>query len=559
MERMKLKDIPYERIDFDDIKIKMLELIESQKNAKSGKEQFAIHQKYYELSDRVQTMAALAMFRHSINTEDEYYDKENDYYDNMMPQFISLDIEYQDTLYNSPYRDYLEDVIGKVAFKNIELQKKAHSEKTIELSQKENQLTSEYEKLLASAVFDWDGESISMAQLGKYKSSTDRKVRKRAWKMHNDFMKENAEKFDKIYDELVKNRTKQAQIMGYKNYTELAYYRMQRNCYDRNMVENFRSQVKKYLVPYTVELHKKRAERIGVDDNRIYDEGVYFKNGNPKPEGTPDEILAAGLKMYEELSDETAVFMKDMMKYDMFDVLGRKNKMQGGYMELLAMQRMPLIFANFNGTSGDVDVITHECGHAFQYYIAGQDDIREHWDITMETAETHSMSMEFFTNPWMDKFFGERAGDFKKMQLEDAICFIPYGCMVDEFQHIVYDKPWMTPKERHDAWNELEKIYRPYLDSSDLDFFAKGGWWQKQHHIYSSPFYYIDYCLAQTCALQYRIMMYEDYDKAWKSYLDLCRKSASGFFTDMIKEAGLISPFEDGCIENIVNKEKIHE
>ena len=177
----------------------------------------------------------------------------------------------------------------------------------------------------------------------------------------------------------------------------------------------------------------------------------------------------------------------------------------------------------------------------------------------METAETHSMSMEFFTNPWMDKFFGERAGDFKKMQLEDAICFIPYGCMVDEFQHIVYDNPWMNPKERHDAWNELEKIYRPYLDSSDLDFFAKGGWWQKQHHIYSSPFYYIDYCLAQTCALQYRIMMNEDYDKAWKSYLELCRKSASGFFTDMIKEAGLISPFEDGCIENIVNKEKIHE
>ena len=203
-------------------------------------------------------------------------------------------------------------------------------------------------------------------------------------------------------------------------------------------------------------------------------------------------------------------FMEKMMEGDMFDVLGRKNKRQGGYMELLAEPRMPLIFANFNGTSGDVDVITHECGHAFQFYLAAQDDIREHWDITMETAETHSMSMEFFTNPWMEKFFDERAQDFRDMQLEDAICFIPYGCMVDEFQHIIFENPDMTPKERHQVWLSLEKQYRPYLCLEDVAFFAKGAWWQKQHHIYSMPFYYIDYCIAQVCALQYKIWMQKD-------------------------------------------------
>ena len=140
------------------------------------------------------------------------------------------------------------------------------------------------------------------------------------------------------------------------------------------------------------------------------------------------------------------------------------------------------------------------------------------------------------------------------MHLEDAAAFIPYGCMVDEFQHIVYENPEMLPEERRKVWLELEKVYRPHMDYEEDEFFAKGGFWQKQHHIYDYPFYYIDYCLAQTCAFQYKAMMDEDYDKAWESYLKLCRLSASGFFTDMLEEVGLVSPFKDGCIKKTIEK-----
>ena len=140
-----------------------------------------------------------------------------------------------------------------------------------------------------------------------------------------------------------------------------------------------------------------------------------------------------------------------------------------------------------------MDVITHECGHAFQGYLTADDPILEHADITMETAETHSMSMEFFTNPWMDLFFGDRADDFKRSQVEDAVAFIPYGCMVDEFQHIVYDHPEMTPQERKAAWKELEKVYKPHLDfGEEYPFFGSGSYWQRQNHIYAGPFYYIE-------------------------------------------------------------------
>lgn len=216
---------------------------------------------------------------------------------------------------------------------------------------------------------------------------------------------------------------------------------------------------------------------------------------------------------------------------------------------------VPFIFANFNGTSGDVDVITHECGHAFQGFLTMKDPISDHNSyLTMETAEIHSMSMEFFTEPWMELFFGDRADDYRVMHLEDAIAFIPYGTMVDEFQHIVYENPELSPAERREAWNRLEKEYRPYLHVDGCRFMEEGGFWQRQHHIYESPFYYIDYVLAQCCAFQFKNRMDENHDSAWESYMKLCKLSASDFYPNMLKEAGLRVPFEEGCVADIVEK-----
>lgn len=549
-----LSEMKYQRVDLKQAVEHLKKLIRQQEQAQSGAEQLKIHQEYYRLSDLVSTMYALAMFRHSIDTTDQYYDQEMSYYDEQLPDFELWDMKYHEALYHSPYRGELEKVIGKVAFKNIELQMKSTSPELVELQQEENKLVNEYEKLLASAEFLWDGDTISMAELGKYQTDPDQAVRQKAWTLLQDFLQTNGETLDRIYDELVRNRTEQARKAGYENFVELGYYRMQRNCYDHSQMEQFRKWIKEYWVPLASEVQDRRRRRLGLETLHIYDNGLYYKEGNPAPEGTPQQILQNGLKMYRELSAETAEFMEQMVRREMFDVLSHPGKKQGGYMEFLPLPRMPLIFANFNGTSGDVDVITHECGHAFQGYLAGKDDIREHWDITMETAETHSMSMEFFTNPWMELFFGEAAPEFRQMQLEDAICFIPYGCMVDEFQQIIYEYPELTPDQRHEVWRRLEKQYRLHLNMEGMPFFEKGGFWQRQHHIYSTPFYYIDYCLAQICALQYKLMMEQDYERAWKSYLKLCRMSASGFFTDMIQDVGLLNPLEEECIQQLIQQ-----
>lgn len=551
---MKFSEMPYTRVDMDKVETFYKDLIERAKNAKSGEELFAIHQERYQFTADVITNMTLANIRHDIDTTDEFYTKENDYYDEVGPILSNYENMYSKVLYESPHREYMESKIGKVTFKNIEIALKAFDEKLIPMMQEENALISRYTKIIANAKIPFDGEIYNLSLMGKFTTSNDREIRKRAWKAVSDYFMTVTDELDEIYDLMVKNRTAQAKMLGYENFVELGYYRMNRNCYDKEMVENFRKQIKEGFVPFAEKLHEERRERLGLDELKYYDNGVYFLNGNPAPIGTPEEILKAGQEMYRELSPETAEFFDFMMENELFDVLGRKTKRAGGYMTFLPNYRSPFIFANFNGTSGDVDVITHECGHAFQGFVTRNEEIREYTDITMETAEIHSMSMEYFTYDWMGKFFGDRKDDYYTMHLASSAIFVPYGTMVDEFQHHVYENPDMTPAERKALWMKLEGEYRPSMDYEDDTFFGAGGWWQRQGHIFQMPFYYIDYVLASICAMQFKVMMDEDYKKAWENYLKLCKLSARDFFTNMIKEVGLNSPFEDGCVAALVEK-----
>ena len=551
---MKFKDMPYKRVEMDEVRREYKQLMDEMKRAKSGEEQFEVHKKYYALSNRVSTQMTLAHIRFDVDLTDEFYAAEHEYYDKIEPEMQNLTQEYQKLLYSSPYRAYLEEKIGKVAFKNMELSMKAFDEKLIPLMQEENELKTKYNKLIATAKIEWEGEELNLSLMRPYLSHADREVRKKAWEKYSAYFESVEDQLDTIYDQLVKNRTEQARQMGYKNYVELGYYRMTRNSYGQEEVEKFRSQIKKYFVPLAEKLHDRRRQRLGLEKLSYIDEQVYFADGNPAPNMGPEGILKAGQQMYAEMSKETKEFFDFMMENELFDVLGRKTKRAGGYMTYLPDYNAPFIFANFNGTSGDLDVITHECGHAFQGYISGKDPIQEHRDITMETAEIHSMSMEFFADKWMELFFQDRAEDYRTMHGEDGVIFIPYGCMVDEFQHIVYENPDMTPQERKEAWSRLEKVYKPHLDYGDNKYFGNGGFWQKQQHIFNYPFYYIDYVLAQTCAYMYKIWMSENREAAWESYLKLCRLSASRFYDEMLKEVGLEVPYEEGCIQRMAEK-----
>lgn len=550
---MKFSQMPYQRTDAGAAAARLRDLTARMAAARTAAEAFAAHDEYYALTGGIETNRTLANIRHDIDSADAFYADEQKFYDGFGPVLHNLQVEYGRQLLGSPFRPELEKKLGAPAFKNIELALRANDERLIPLRQAENELASRYQDLLAGARIEFEGGVYNLSLLRPFLTHADRATRQKAWAALSGYLRSVTDEIDDIYDQMVKNRTEQARILGFENFVPLGYLRMQRNCYGQREVEAFRAQVKQHFVPFATRLHEQRRRRLGVDKLCHYDNDVYFAAGNPAPTGTPDEIMAAGRAMYAELSPETREFMDFMCENELFDVLSRPNKHQGGYMTYLPNYKSPFIFANFNGTNGDVDVITHECGHAFQGYLLRGDPYREHADIGMETAEIHSMSMEYFTYGWMDRFFGPGRDTYLQMHLEDSVTFVPYGTMVDEFQHIVYSQPGLTPAERKQAWAELERQYRPHLHFAGDDFLA-GAIWQRQHHIFTDPFYYIDYCLAGVVAMQFKVRMDKDRSAAWADYLKLCRLSAKDYYLNVLAAAGLESPFADGCLERLVKE-----
>ena len=549
---MKFSQMPYNRLDMEELSAKTAALAAGVKDAESAEKALEMHKEFSTLYKNALTIRWMSYIRHTVNTEDEFFDKENDFFDENYPVLLMLAIDVYKEMLNSPFRNELEKALGVFWFKIIELKVKAVDERIIKELQQDYALCSKYQKLLASASFEFDGKTVNLPQLGAYMQSKDREVRKAAFAKRTEFFLEHEAELDDMFQELVRLRDGMAKTLGYKDFIGFGYVRMERNCYDAATVKIFRDQVKKVLVPFVTELHEQRRMSLGVEKLKFFDEEIYYPEGNPTPKGTPDEMFDAGKKMYSELSPETKVFFDFMLENELFDVLAKKGKAGGGYCAYLPDYGAPFVFANFNGTSDDVDVLTHECGHALCAYLASSIEPIEYQEYTYDVAEIHSMSMEFFTSKWMELFFGDDYKKYLYTHLASALAFIPYGCMVDEFQHIVYENPDMTPRERKDAWQKLESEYKPHLDYDGDPFFGKGGHWQRQSHIYERPFYYIDYCLAQTCALQYRLWMEEDREAAWASYIGLLNKAGTGTLTSLVTEAGLKSPFDPGCMESII-------
>lgn len=548
---MKYSEIPYQRPDITSISITFNELLKAFKSAGNASEQIDLINQINALRNDFDTNAEIAGINYSLDTTNEQYQAEMDYFDDNSPSMHNLVNKYYQALTQSQYRSELEAHFGKQLFRLAELTTRTLSDDIIEDLKKENQLTSEYTKLLASAQIMFEGEERNLSGLVPFFSSTDRKIRKRALQAKSHFFEENAEQFDRIYDDLVKVRTSMAQKLGFKNYVEMGYCRLTRSDYNAQMVANYRNLILKYIVPIASELRQAQAVRHDIEKTLFHDEFIMFPKGNPEPKGSPEWIVDNAEKMYDALSPETSEFFHFMEDNDLMDLVNRKGKAGGGYCTFIPKSKSPFIFSNFNGTQGDIEVLTHEAGHAFQVFCCRNMEVPEYRWPTYEACEIHSMSMEFLTWPWMNLFFESDTQYFKYSHIANSLMFLPYGAAVDEFQHWVYENPNVTPKERKTQWRHLEKKYLPHRTYEDNDFMENGGYWQGQSHLFHNPFYYIDYTLAQVCAFQFWIKAMKDNEGAWIDYLRLCKEGGKRPFLELVELADLKPPFEESCMQEV--------
>ena len=475
-----------------------------------------------------------------------------------MPELEEYLQQWTMAMLESPFRPDFSKEYGDLMFVNAEISLKAFSPEIIPEMQQENDLTQEYEKLLASAQIPFEGGVYTISQISPFKNDPDDARRLAAWKAEGQWYKDNQEQLDAIYDKLVHLRDAMGKKLGYEGYTELGYYRMNRNCYTKADVEKFRAAVVKYLVPVADQIYREQAKRLGKEYPMSFaDNALQFRSGNPKPQGTADDILAHGKEFYDALSPETSEFFQTMLDGELLDVLSTEGKAGGGYCTSIPDYEVPFIFANFNGTQHDVEVVTHEAGHAFADWMNRDRIPAEYVWPSMEGCEVHSMSMEFLAWPWEEGFFGPDTRKFYYSHLSGALTFIPYGTMVDHFQHEVYEHPDMTPAERHGVWKKLLGVYMPWMKlDGEIPFYSEGEGWQRQHHIYSSPFYYIDYCLAQTVSLEIWALQQKDQKDAWNHYMAYTRQGGSKVFTELLKNAGLESPFDENCLKTVCETAK---
>ena len=544
---MKVSEMPYKRITVEEFKEQAEKIIAKIKAAKCAMDLKNARDEYNAISVEIETACALANCRFTLNTRDEFYNAEMDYYDNAMPLFSEIENEYKKAMLDSPYRAEAEKLINPRVFKGFEISLKTFSPEIIEDLQAENTLVTRYSKFMGELAFDFEGEKMPLSVLRGKLEDDSREIRKKAAEAIGKTMEENAATFDEIFDGLVEIRTRIARKLGYKNFVELGYYRMGRVDYDEKMVAAFRRSVKADIVPAVSQLKERIRNRLGLDKIMYYDDAISVTGEMPRPVIGTEEIFANALAMYNEMKAEIGDFMQRMLDADAFDVEARDGKFGGGYCTTFAKYKQPFILANFNGTSGDIDVITHEFGHALAadyMFKFGQPD----YPTGMETHECHSMSMEFLCHKWMGEFFGNNAEKYKYKHTVDAISFIPYGVIVDEFQHIVYENPDLTPEERKAEYLKLEAEYRPYLSFEGIPYLELGTRWQYQMHIYESPFYYIDYCIAQCVALGFLCLSREDFDGALEKYVAFLKATGGVSLSQLISDAGLTSPFADGAL-----------
>lgn len=544
----------YERPDFEAFSNSFNQLLERFRSAADAEAQANALRDINEMRGKFSTLYNICHIRHTMDTRDAFYEAENDFFDQHMPAYQGLVTAFYHELLNARYRPELEKTWGPQLFRLAKLSLKTFDESVLELLQEENKLSSQYTKIKAAAAIEFKGEEHNLSSIFKYETAADRQARKEAAYAKWGFFEAQAEAIENVFDQLVKVRHRIARQLGYENFIGLAYDRMQRADYTPEMVANFRKQVQEQIVPINQKLYERQRQRLGLDALKFYDEDLRFSTGNPTPQGPPDWIVAQARTMYEALSPETHEFFQYMEQAELMDLQTRPGKATGGYCTFIDDYKAPFIFSNFNGTSGDIDVLTHEAGHAFQVYSSRNIGIGEYTWPTTEACEIHSMSMEFFTWPWMELFFGPDTAKYQFGHLAAALKFLPYGVAVDEFQHIVYENPGMSPEERNAAWRAIERKYLPQRDYDGYEFLEAGRFWQKQSHIFNVPFYYIDYTLAQICAFQFWKKDREAHDEAWADYLRLCQAGGSQSFLELASLANLRSPFDDGCIEAVAGE-----
>lgn len=513
--------------------------------AETSDKWFALFEKWNALKSYVESennRVNYALSRWMDNSENEAAEKY--FREEVMPVSDNGNSKLLDALLASKHKGAIAGKYGQYLIEALETAVEPLAPINSDLRVKVGELNNQYDKLVASGEVTVDGKQVTLAVARSLQMSPDARIRKEAFIAYREWFGTHREEIARIFAELVKLRDTMAKNLGHENYIRLGYLDMRRTDYGEVEAEQFRAAVKKYAVPLQKKLYERQAEELGTPTLKPWDTGYFPSLSLPSGIAPVQEQLDKAQQVFDSLQPELGAHFARMRSEGLIDLENRKAKRAGAFCTSFSDEGRVAILCNSTGDEDDVSTLMHEMGHAFQGWESQPIEVVELQWPTMDACEVHSMGMEYLSLPKMNVFFGDaNAEKFARNRWRDSVEGICYICAVDEFQHWLYLNPNASLDDRDVAWNRIWDTYKPGLDWTEAEQ-LKALRWYAQSHIFHVPFYYIDYAIAETGAMQLALMDAADHGKTMETYMQLCRIGGTKSVLDIFSTVGMRSPFD---------------
>lgn len=550
-ESWKFSDIPYHRPNVEALQARYDALTRRAREARSPEELVEIVRQRDALQQEVGLCQAVAFIRAFHDVTDEFYQTE---LQETLPQLDTLDTQSLSmAIAESPYAAAVDETFGPQLRRLLTLDQRLHTGGK-ELQARISRLTAQYQQLTASARYQVQGETLSGGQLRAALASRDRARRKAAYDAQQQTVLENAGQLEDILRQLVLARIDLARANGFDGFADYGDLAQQRLGYGRAELDAFCRQVQTHITPLYLRLQEEQRQRLGVEALLPYDRALVFPEGNAVPVAA-EELPEAARRMYHALSPEAGAFFDEMVRHDLLDVTGSPNKISGmGFCEMLgAPYDMPFVFANCDGTAGDVTVYTHELGHGLQGYLSIRSQpVADYVGLSPDLAEVHSKTMELLAQPYARDFFGNHAPQFLTEHRYDFIKEMCAFCSIHTFETWLYEHPDASLAQWAEEFDRIEKSFGRARNN---------GPWRQQvlagcdlftnMSLYMSPRYVISYALSIVCAQQLKAAYDADPADGWARYHALCASGGSKLYAETLSDAGLPLPYAPGVVESL--------
>jgi len=493
---------------------------------------------------------------HELNknmSDEELSERERYQREEVQPAADRGNAELLHAVLGSKHKQAIAERYGAHLLEVFEVMQEPLAPVNIDLRVKVGDLSMQYDKIVSQGEVTVGGEVMTLSRTRNLQSSQDRAVRKEAFEAYRNWFLDHRAEIASLYDQMVHVRDEMGRNLGHKNFIPLGYKSMGRTDYGIEEAKKFRENIRKYVVPVQTCLYQARAKRLGLDALKPWD--TTFDPAFTLPSGiAPVETqIEKAQRIFDKLSPSLAKHFMRMRDEGLIDLENRKGKRAGAYCTSFPDEGRVAILCNSTGDSEDVATLTHEMGHAFQGWESQPIEAIELQWPTSDACEVHSMGMEYLSMRYMTEFFNTELDEkFSRNRWRDGVEIICYIAIVDEFQHWVYENPNASLDERDAAWNKIWDIYKPGIDWTGCEQY-KAARWYSQGHIFGMPFYYIDYAIAETGAMQIALMDAIDHDKTVETYIKLCRIGGTMSVLNIFKAVGMRSPFDESLMKELMD------